>query len=146
MLKLLLPILFPSWRFFSRIDPSPRIELGFVNHSNPMPEQWQSFYNRPEKISFIQNLLRLWFNPQWNEYLYMNSCAEHLFEENSSFYEAEIGRRLVTRVAASDLAVPKNTTALVFRLRAVIQEDNQLSDEVVFVSRTFELAKAGVAQ
>ena len=90
MLKLLLPVIFPSWRFFSSIGPSPRIHYAFLQTESDEPQEWHEFRPRLEHVSFKESLWRLLHNPRWNETLYINTCAERLFEGHSEMREHEI--------------------------------------------------------
>lgn len=139
MLKLLLPVLFPSWRFFSSIGPSPRIEVGFSIEKNTEPQEWLPFHPLIEKINFNLCLRQLFHNPSRNEYLYINTCAEHLFEAYSEFREQEIGVRLVAAVSNNAIVLDGKFQYLVFRIRALALEAGQVSDDIVFVSKPFAL-------
>ena len=143
MFKYLLPILFPSWRFFSSIGPSPRIEVGFVGDKNSEPQAWLPFRALPQSINFPLGLQRLFHNPLWNERLYINTCAEHLFEGYSEFREREIGQRLVVAVLNKEIVVDDEFRYLVFRIHALESEAGQVRDEIVFVSKPFALLDAG---
>ncbi|MDO8343113.1 MAG: hypothetical protein Q7T48_07945 [Cellvibrio sp.] len=153
MIKLLLPILFPSWRFFSSIGLSPRIEVGFIEDKNSEPQEWLPFRPLPKKVNFTLGLQQLFHNPLWNERLYINTCAEHLFENYSEFREREIGRRLVSTLSKEMVAVLNKKMVvggefqyLVFRIRALEFEAGQVRDDVVFVSKAFALLDAGDKQ
>lgn len=135
MLKLILPIIFPSWRFFSSIGPSPRIQLAFVQHENDEPQDWQDFRPQPARLSLPQSLLRLVWNPQWNEALYINTCAEHLFAEYSPMREREIMQRLLAMLERGDISVDKPMPYLVFRISAVVREQQTISQTVTFISQ-----------
>ena len=145
-LKLYLPILFPSWRFFSSIGPSPRIDVGFVADKNSEPQEWLPFRPLPKKVNFTLGLQQLFHNPLWNECLYINTCAEHLFEGYSEFREREIGQRLVAAALNKKIAVDGESHYLVFRVRALESEAGQVRDEVVFVSKSFALRDVGDGQ
>lgn len=146
MLKLLLPILFPSWRFFSSIGPSPRIEVGFIVDTNSVPQDWLLFRPLPKKLNFLLGIQQLFHNPLWNERLYINTCAEHLFEGYSEFREREVGQRLVSAALNKEITVDGEFHYLVFRIRAIEFEAGQVLDEVVFISKPFALVDAGGAQ
>lgn len=146
MLKYLLPIIFPSWRFFSSIGPSPRIEVGFVADKHSEPQAWLPFRALPQSINFPLGLQRLFHNPLWNERLYINTCAEHLFEGYSEFREREIGQRLLAAVLHKEIVVDDEFQYLVFRIRALESEAGRVRDEVVFISKPFALVNVGAAQ
>ncbi len=146
MIKLLLPIFFPSWRFFSSIGPSPRIEVGFVADKNSEPQEWLPFRPLPKKVNFTLSLQQLFHNPLWNECLYINTCAEHLFEGYSEFREREIGQRLVAAALNEKITVDGEFHYLVFRVRALESEAGQVREDVVFISKLFELRHVGDGQ
>jgi hypothetical protein len=148
-IKLLLPILFPSWRFFSSIGPSPRIDVGFVAEESGSPESWNPFRPIPQHITLMQQLIRLFHNPQWNELLYINSCAERLFEGGDVFYREEIAQRLLRSIALGEVVPPANAKFMQFRIRAIYSEDTdankmgQVKDDLFLQSQTYALVAAG---
>lgn len=77
--RLLLPVLFPSWRFFAEVGPSPRIEWRRIE--GPCHGPWRPVFIWPERISGAAQIKRLFFNPAWNAQLYLVTCAEKLAEE-----------------------------------------------------------------
>ncbi|MES2823641.1 MAG: hypothetical protein V4732_08565 [Pseudomonadota bacterium] len=135
MIKLILPIFFPSWRFFSGIGASPRIEFAFLPREIGEPKAWQEFRPRPKYLSFTEGLIRLFWNPQWNELLYINTCAEHLCEEHSIMREHEIMRRILLAVSAGEVKSEPDTHFLQFRIRTLVRENNFVTQPVVFVSK-----------
>lgn len=144
MLKLILPTIFPSWRFFSSIGPSPRIQLAFLQHENDEPQAWQDFRPQPARLTLRQGLLRLLWNPQWNEALYINTCAEHLFADYSPMREGEIMQRLLAMLARGDISADQPMPYLVFRISAVVRQQQTISQTVTFIS--LPAATAGAAQ
>jgi len=92
LLGLLLPALFPSWRFFAVIAPAPRIEYAFEGGT------WQTFRPKPKHSTIGQMLRRLLWNPVRNEDLYLASLAERLIVEPSLHSEAEIERLLAVHL------------------------------------------------
>lgn len=140
MLRLLLPIIFPSWRFFSSIGPSPRIELGFSASAGQLPLEWQRFRPLPRSLPWWNYLLRLVYNSRWNELLFINTCAERLFEGevNERFYRDEIARRLLVAVDRREIVVPINSRFLHFRIRAVYSEDAPPNARGVVRDEVFE--------
>jgi hypothetical protein len=141
MLKLLLPVIFPSWRFFSCIEASPRIEFAFLQSEQNTPEVWQAFRPRPNRLPLLQGALRLLHNPQWNETLYINSCAERLFDGYNSMREQEILRRICHAVALGEILAPVGSTHVVFRIKALMREAQAINELVTFVSRPCALAR-----
>ncbi|MEN0038998.1 MAG: hypothetical protein AAGC78_18105 [Cellvibrio sp.] len=143
MLRLILPVLFPSWRFFSSIGPSPRIEVGFASTAQLEPADWFPVFPLPEKISFTSGIVQLLHNPKWNDRLYINTCAEHLFESHSEFHEQQIAQRLLHLISAREIPVPINAQTLFFRVRALVAENGQLTEDITFISRAFSLPTSG---
>lgn len=149
LVKLLLPILFPSWRFFSSIGPSPRIDLGFFAEEGESPAHWIPFRPIPPKIVFSQHIVRLFHNPEWNELLYINSCAERLFENGDEYYLEEIARRLLNSIQQGEIALPGNARFMQFRIRAIYSEDidankmGQIKNELFFQSQAYVIVNAG---
>lgn len=93
-LKLLLPALIPSWRFFDVIAPSPRIEFTLLETPLSVPEIWQEFRPRPVKLSTWTMIKRLFWNPRWNESLFLVSCAERLMANPTDHSCNEIFTRI----------------------------------------------------
>ncbi|MES2676417.1 MAG: hypothetical protein V4660_19420 [Pseudomonadota bacterium] len=135
MIKLILPIVFPSWRFFSGIGASPRIEFAFLHSEISEPKVWQEFRPRPARLSFAQGLRRLLWNPEWNEFLYMNTCAEHICDEHSVMREQEIMRRILLAASAGEIKSEPDAHFLLFRISTVVREDKVVKRSVVFVSK-----------
>ena len=80
VLALLLPAVVPSWRFFDRITASPRIEVGVWNPADPDGLTWKDLRPRPAQVGLCRMLVRLLWNPHWNESLYLVSLAERIVE------------------------------------------------------------------
>ncbi len=148
-LKLLLPALLPSWNFFDVIAPSPRIQFSLLNKEDKTPRQWQEFRPRPVKLTFIQMLKRMLWNPKWNESLFVMSCAERIIAQPTQrtlqHSEDEILKRIM-----QDLTVNKSNSPTVaanylqFRLVLVQRQDKQLRHDVVFHSRIQALVWHGI--
>jgi hypothetical protein len=153
LLKLLLPAVFPSWRFFSSIGPSPRIEIAFTSADTSLLSNWQPVNQLPKKMNFVGGMLRLLHNPDWNEYLYMNTCAERIMEQNTAFYVDDIAKRLIAATEAGKLVDARTNQMLMFRIRAITNDNlagdelaiGNVSDEVVFVSQPYALPIRGEA-
>ena len=77
-IRLLLPALVPSWKFFKAIEPSPRVEWRLLSVRREPVTDWREFRPRPKKLSAMEILVRLFWNPRWNESLYAVSLAERL--------------------------------------------------------------------
>jgi hypothetical protein len=84
-LKLLLPALLPSWRFFDSVGPSPRIEYLLDR---------REFRPPPLMLPVWRMLARLVWNPQRNESLFLTSCAERLMENPTAHSANEISARV----------------------------------------------------
>lgn len=134
MLKLLLPVIFPSWRFFSSVGPSPRIHIAFLQNENDEPIEWQEFRPRPARVSIKEGAWRLLHNPEWNETLYINTCIERLFEGYSEMREREIMRRILVAVDSGEIKVDAAKPYVIYRLSAVTREGQVINQQVTFVA------------
>lgn len=123
MLKLALPAIIPSWRFFEEIAPSPRIE---VTYPELDPDLWAEFYARPQTISIPARIVRLFWNPAWNESLYLVSCAERVVADDDISAARQIAERIGKNVPCS--------RRFQFRLVFVSRHEFGLSTEIAYVS------------
>lgn len=151
MIKLMLPILFPSWRFFSGIGVSPRFYVGFVSTEGGTPAEWVAFRPLPRLLSIWKILKQLIHNPQWNELLFLNSCAERLFagcsESDGDFYRQEIAMRLLNSIRVGEIAAPVDACFMCFQIRAIYSEDapanrmGNINEVVVLQSGFYRLSE-----
>ena len=139
--KLLLPALIPSWNFFDVIAPSPRIQFTLLKKDCNPPHEWHEFRPRPVYISFIQMLKRMFWNSTWNESLYMVSCAERLIEKYTPHSEDEILQRIIKELKNTpENTLLLNATHLQFRLLLIQRKNEELHEELVFLSRVQPLS------
>ncbi|WP_293612134.1 hypothetical protein [Ponticaulis sp.] len=128
--QLILPALIPSWNFFDVIAPSPRIEYALLSASDEPPTDWQPFRPRPEKISVLTMVRRLFWNRHWNESLFLVSCAERLSQGITPEHSAgEIFARM-----KRDLSGAAGATHFCFRLVFIHREGETLTHEIICVS------------
>ena len=145
-IKLMLPIVFPSWRFFSGIGVSPRFDIAFIATEGDEPSEWIPFRPLPESLSIWQHFTRLVHNPKWNEHLFLNSCAERFFEGGGDFYQQEIATYLLNAIHSGEVNAPKTKGFMCYRIRAIYAEDapancmGQVRDDVVFQSGSYALS------
>jgi hypothetical protein len=134
IVKLLLPILIPSWRFFNRIAPSPRIEFALLTSAQEEASNWREFCLRPKRLSIASSLKSIFFNPRWNEFLYTVGCAERLIINPTEHCIQEIMQRIKTELERRrvDLGM---TPYLQFRLIFVSRQDHDLQNDILFVSK-----------
>ena len=132
-LKLLLPALIPSWRFFDTIAPSPRTEFALLKTEDEVPGHWQEFRPRPTNLPIASMLKRMFWNPHWNESLFLVSCAERLMQTPTEHSSQEILKRI-----KADLEGDANnvvaTPWLKFRLVFLSREGDQVEKHITFVS------------
>jgi glutamine synthetase len=142
-LKLLLPAVIPSWRFFDIIAPSPRIQFTLLSAENEQcldERTWQEFRPRPAHLTVRQMLGHMLWNPWRNESLFLVSCAERLLQQPTKHSEDEILKRIVADLRA-DVSNPcEIATHLQFRLLLVQREGSELQQGIVFHSRIQSLA------
>ena len=137
-LKLLLPALIPSWNFFDVVAPSPRIEYALLDLNNERVTEWSEFRPRAKQLSFLQIISRLFWNPEWNETLFMVSCAERILQNTTQYQhsENEILNRIISEIIEVGLNTPFTyATQLQFRLLTIRRQDKQLIHEINFESR-----------
>jgi hypothetical protein len=138
-LKLLLPALIPSWRFFDWIAPSPRIEFARLKTPHDTPAQWREFRPRPPRFSWRRMLTGLLWNPRWNEYLFLVSCAERLMANPTQHSDREIFNRMTSDLARSEpgrgSADASAAPYLQYRLVFVSRDGADLRRDVTFTSK-----------
>ncbi len=138
-LKLLLPALIPAWNFFDIIAPSPRVYYAISPTPEEARDNWQEFRPRTETLPLWRILARLWWNPRWNESLFVMSCAERLMENPTRHSEDEILHRI-----ARDLAQQRTDNTQVgwlqFRLITIERQGETLQQTLVYESRPFDLS------
>ena len=144
-LKLLLPALLPSWRFFDEIVPSPRIEVAYLSTDTVAQEDtsiaWFEFRPRPQQVSLQTMLLRLFWNPDWNENLFLVSCSERLMSDPSEHSETEIARRIQEVLKNTSIETGQNCFFM-FRLVFVARIDTTIEKQVTFQSNVFPISGA----
>lgn len=139
-LKLLLPAIIPSWNFFDIIAPSPRIQFTLLSSANESISDWHEFRPRPQRISFLNMLSRMFWNPKWNESLFMVSCAERIMLQDTQnqvhHSEIEILKRIRSELLnnTSNFNI-KAATHFQFRLVFIERQHKQLQEEVTYTSR-----------
>lgn len=133
-LALIAPALIPSWRFFDRITASPRIEFARMAEEDGLASDWREFRPRPQNLSLATLLRRLFWNPRWNETLFLVSCAERLLEKPTAHSVAEISARI-----AGGLDPSAGGSFFRFRLVLVSREGEALQKKVAYVSSPYRL-------
>lgn len=132
--KLLLPIFIPSWKFFNRIAPSPRIEFTLLSSGKEDSSCiWQEFSLRPNQISTIDFIKSIFYNPRWNEALFISNCAERLVIDPNEYCVEEITKRIRTKLEHRGVDL-KTSPYLQFRLIFISREGNELQKEILFTS------------
>ncbi len=129
-LELLLPALIPSWDFFRSVEASPRIEY-WVAEDGPY---WREFQPRPAQITAGAMVRRLFWNPNWNDQLFLVSCAERLVTDPTEHAVDAIRNRLETA-----LMPKKGRRTVQFRLVFVSEAQGHTVREVEYESTPFLL-------
>lgn len=136
-LKLLLPALIPSWRFFDVIAPSPRIQFTLLDSEKNTLVDWQEFRPKAEHITILQTLKRMICNAKWNESLFLASCAERIMENYTPHSENEILNRI-----ERDFHKKTKANYLQFRLVFIQRKGAaSLEEKTRFTSRIQEFSK-----
>ncbi len=123
LLSLYLPVLFPSWRFFDQLGPSPRIEVRLAGETD-----WRDLCARPERLGFGQMLVALVYSPDRNEQLFLVSLATRLAIEPCD----QMGDLLIRRIQAR--LAPTRGTTYQFRVCFLAREDGRIGQFVDFES------------
>ncbi len=125
---LLLPTLIPSWRFFQTVDASPRIEYRLCQGA--VCDEWTESYKRPQSLTVLQYIQRLFWNANWNDQLFMASCAERLVDHPTQHSIDELCHRILRRHGPHPLS-----GHLQFRLVFLSRRHDQLVKEIEFESQ-----------
>lgn len=135
---LILPVLLPSWRFFQSIEPSPRGQWKLPSERNDGTSSWQEFRPRPHKVAPLKMIRHLFWNPGWNEILYLVSCAERIQQSGSLHSIDQISQRILSEIARLNIDTVEKS--MQFRLVFVHRRDEGLATEVVFLSEEYAVA------
>jgi hypothetical protein len=136
-IKLLLPAIFPSWRFFDTCAPSPRIEFILLETIKKKSSCWKELYPKPFKLSFSKMLIHIFWNPRWNEYLFLIYCVEKFItnptEKNKEkilyLIKIELGRNSINFT---------DTPYYQFRLIFLFRDDTKLEKQILFKSKVYK--------
>ncbi|MGB5871897.1 MAG: hypothetical protein WBH04_17040 [Albidovulum sp.] len=93
------------------------------------------------KVTPLQMVTRLFWNPDWNDALFVVSCAERILQEPTDHSITEITRRIQQDIAQMPMDV--SADLLQFRLVFVHREGTDLVREIVFLS---DLVPAGAGK
>ncbi|HVK99593.1 MAG TPA: hypothetical protein VM553_07275 [Dongiaceae bacterium] len=123
---------------------------------NAEPE-WHPFRPRPTRIPLSHYLLRLLWNPQGNEALYLLSSSEKILERDSPQAREVIAARIAQAIKAGHISTslfskphsskphsskPPSTTLFRFRLMEVERVENELVRRERFISPVFSVDQA----
>lgn len=138
-LSLTLPILIPSWRFFKEIEPSPRVQWALFPSSQASEGDWHEFRQRPLVTTPFEMFFSLFWNPAWNDTLFVVSCAERIAQQPTDHSIIEIKRRILRDV--EQMRADVTGMWMQFRLVFVCRDETGLSQEIVFLSDTYPVQK-----
>lgn len=127
-ISLLMPVLFPSWRFFMTVGPSPRIEF------RKKGGVWAESHPKPAHLSLGQMVVRMVWNHERNTQLYMVALAERLVAAPSDHSRDELMRLVAERHG-------DKAKVLEFRLVFVMREGDTLIREVIYESEPFKVSE-----
>ncbi|MDA0772851.1 MAG: hypothetical protein O3C63_07905 [Cyanobacteria bacterium] len=137
-LKLLIPVFIPSWQFFNKIAPSPRIEFSLMATVEEQSCQWQEFCLRPKQLSITSILKSIFYNPRWNESLFITTCAERLITNPTEQASQEIIQRIKSDLEQRQVDLSK-TPYLQFRLVFVSRQGSELQEDILYISEIQKL-------
>lgn len=127
IISLLLPALIPSWRFFKVVEPSPRLQWAVLHDPAQEERVWQEYHPRPQHVAPWQMLTRLFWNPHWNDYLFMVTLAERLTIAPTDWAKDEVFHQIAAEMPQAD-------THLQFRLVHVTRQTERITSEVTYLS------------
>lgn len=127
IITLLLPALIPSWRFFKVVEPSPRLQWAVLDDPAQEERVWQEYRPRPQHVAPWQMLARLFWNPGWNDYLFMVTLAERLTIAPTDWAKDEVFHRIAAEL-------PRADTHLQFRLVHLSRQSERITSEVTYLS------------
>ena len=135
-LRLLLPALLPSWRFFDAVTASPRVDYALLADPDDEADHWQEFRPRPAILTPGAMFRRLLWNAEWNENLFLVSLAERLMRAETAETVAHSQRELQHRVARHLDRHDRRDRDLYLqiRIRLVGRVDRWVADEIVYLS------------
>ena len=137
---LLLPAVIPSWRFFDVIAPSPRIEFAKLDRETDEALIWQEFRPRPAHLPFTEMLKRMLSNPDWNESLFLVSCAERLMAHPTKHSADEIFNRIETELVKTEPQVAKKPF-FQFRLVFLYRQREEVEAHIAYISEVRSLGQ-----
>ncbi len=118
--QLYTPVLFPSWRFFEEIGAGVRVD--YQRGNGP----WTPATVTPPRSKWPSYLVRLVWNPTWNERLYLVTLAECVLTGTSAKASDDLARRL--------FALSRGSGPLAFRIRLIDAD----SEVIAFKSTPYE--------
>lgn len=135
VLKLMLPVMIPSWRFFDVIAPAPCLEIAILDDKYDPKRAWRQFRPRSKALSTHDLLRRMFWNARWNESLFLTSLAERLMHGEEAFAKREIFARI-----AKDIDVQG---FMQFRLVFSYRDEDEIVSDVVYTSSIVPLNERG---
>jgi hypothetical protein len=129
---LILPALIPSWRFFQTVEASPRVEWTLLATARETPSKWHPLRPRPDTVTPLQMLARLFWNPAGNDAPYITSCAERIALGTCPHSVGEITTRILRHITT--LPIQSCTKLMQFRLVFVAHDGAGLTRETFFLS------------
>lgn len=90
------------------------------------------------KVSLLQMVARLFWNPRWNETLFLVSCAERIQQCPTDHSINEVRQRILAEIEQISLGTADKW--IQFRLVFVQRSKSGLSENVVYVSDTFPVS------
>lgn len=138
-LSLALPVLIPSWRFFKEIEPSPRVQWALGSTREVSEGDWHEFRPRPLVVTPFQMFRSLFWNPAWNETLFIVSCAERIAQQPTDHSVNAIKRRIFQEIER--MRTDATGKWMRFRLVFVCRDETGMSQEIVFLSDPYPVQR-----
>lgn len=144
--RLFLPALFPSWRFFDAIGPSPRLEIARLRAASDEPDHWAEARPLRRRLGLADCLGSFFWNPRWNETLFLVTCAEQAIRADFDPDDHGI-REIRDRLRAdlrADLGGEGDGAAPWFRFRILLlsRDGDTVRRDAVYTSPPYPVASS----
>lgn len=130
-MNLLLSVFISPWQFFKESVPSPRVEFVLLDSLDDQSSDWQEFCLRPKSMSFLELIKTLFFNPTWNESVYVMDCAERLIVDPCDDDEKEIMQRIKKSLELKDGSYIQFRLVFVTKYGHLLQRDMLFTSQIV---------------
>lgn len=120
----------PSWQFFNEVAPSPRIEFAVLDTKDQEISQWQDLVSRKQEYKISDFFKSIFFNPEWNQKLYLINCAEKIVISQSKHAVKEIFKAILEKLKL------EGDKFVCFRLVFISKKSEGFREDILYQSST----------